>query len=127
MDCFVVKEYVMVVCLIFVFVVYDVKKDVMVVFVKSYEDKLVNFDFVCIGIIGGCIQDVCLDLKIIWLKSGLFGGDQQIGVMIVEWMLDGFFFFVDFLLLMLYDVDVKVFMWFVFVYDMFMVLNLFIV
>lgn len=104
-------------------VAHDAKKDAMVAFAKSHEDKLADFDLVCTGTTGGRIQDACPHLKITRLKSGPLGGDQQIGAMIAEGTLDGLLFFVDPLSPMPHDVDVKALMRLALVYDMPMALN----
>ena len=57
------------------------------------------------------------------LKSGPLGGDQQIGALIAEGMVDAVIFFVDPLTPMPHDVDVKALMRLAIVYDIPMALN----
>lgn len=73
-----------------------------------------GYKFYCIGIIGMLIQEVLkekyfdVEWDFIILKFGFLGGDQQMGLCIVDGEIDYFFFFIDLMIFQLYDMDVKV-------------------
>ncbi len=67
---------------------------------------------------GARVADAYSDLEVARLKSGPFGGDQQIGAMIAEQKLDVLIFFVDPLTSMPHDVDVKALIRLAAVYDL---------
>jgi methylglyoxal synthase len=88
-------------------IAHDLKKDDLVAFAIAHQSRLAAFDIVATGTTGGRVQDACPDLRIRRLKSGPLGGDQQIGALIAEGLVDGLIFFVDPLTAMPHDVDVK--------------------
>ncbi len=104
-------------------VAHDARKDEMVAFARSHEDKLKSFRLVATGTTGGRILEACPSLTIERLKSGPLGGDQQIGAMIAEGRLQGLIFLVDPLSPMPHDVDVKALMRLALVYNIPMALN----
>jgi methylglyoxal synthase len=99
-------------------IAHDQKKDDLVAFAKAHADFLAGCDIVATGTTGRRILDVCPHLAIKRLKSGPLGGDQQIGALIAEGMIDALIFFVDPLTPMPHDVDVKALMRLAIVYDM---------
>ena len=104
-------------------VAHDAKKTLMVDFARDHAGRLKGFDLYATGTTGGRIMDACPDLPIARLKSGPLGGDQQIGALIAEGVLDGLIFFADPLSPMPHDVDVKALMRLALVYDIPMALN----
>ena len=104
-------------------VAHDQKKDLMVDFAEYHRVKLAEFDLVATGTTGGRILERCPELPLTRLKSGPLGGDQQIGALIAEGMIDALIFFVDPLTPMPHDVDVKALMRLAIVYDIPMALN----
>jgi methylglyoxal synthase len=105
-------------------IAHDQKKDDMVAFVAARADFLSGCDMVATGTTGQRILEACPQLGIRRLKSGPLGGDQQIGALIAEGMIDAVIFFVDPLTPMPHDVDVKALMRLAIVYDIPMALNL---
>jgi methylglyoxal synthase len=105
-------------------IAHDEKKDDMVAFVKAHEAFLTGCGIVATGTTGKRILDACPGLDLRPLKSGPLGGDQQIGALISEGMIDALIFFVDPLTPMPHDVDVKALMRLAIVYDIPMALNL---
>lgn len=61
------------------------------------------------------------------MLSGLMGGDQQVGVFILEGKIDVLIFFWDLLNVVFYDLDVKVLLCLVIVWNILVVINVFIV
>ncbi|MBA8877764.1 methylglyoxal synthase [Phyllobacterium myrsinacearum] len=104
-------------------IAHDQKKDDMVAFARAYEALLASCSIVATGTTGGLIQGACPSLQITRVKSGPLGGDQQIGALIAEGLIDGLIFFVDPLSPMPHDVDVKALMRLGIVYDIPMALN----
>ncbi|QND51292.1 methylglyoxal synthase [Phyllobacterium sp. 628] len=104
-------------------IAHDQKRDDMVSFARAYESLLAPCSIVATGTTGGLIQEACPTLQITRVKSGPLGGDQQIGALIAEGLIDGLIFFVDPLSPMPHDVDVKALMRLGIVYDIPMALN----
>ena len=96
----------------------------MVAFVSAHEAFLSTCSLFATGTTGQRILDACPDLDLKALKSGPLGGDQQIGALISEGMVDAVIFFVDPLTPMPHDVDVKALTRLAIVYDIPMALNL---
>ena len=91
------------------------KKD-LVEWVQWNWKALLNHKLVCTGTTGRLVEEAILKkrekglsthLDIVKLKSGPFGGDQQLGAMIAEGKIDVMFFFWDPMQPHPHDVDVK--------------------
>lgn len=104
-------------------IAHDLKKDEMVAFARNHEKALSRYDIVATGTTGGLIQEACLSLNILRVKSGPLGGDQQIGAMIAEGTVQALIFFIDPLSPLPHDVDVKALTRLGSVYDIPMALN----
>jgi len=104
-------------------IAHDKKKADLVAFCKQHAAYLARCDLVATGTTGQCILDALPGLTLRRLKSGPLGGDQQIGSLIAEGMIDGLIFFVDPLTPMPHDVDVKALTRLAVVYDIPMALN----
>ena len=102
----------------FALVAHDARKDEMVAWVKRHEVEMRKTRIFSTGTTGGRISEACPSLDVTALKSGPLGGDQQIGAMICEGMLDALIFFVDPLSPMPHDVDVKALTRLATVYDL---------
>ncbi|MCL4131087.1 UNVERIFIED_CONTAM: hypothetical protein GTU68_013928 [Idotea baltica] len=68
---------------------------------------LLGHQFVATGTTGKMLKEHVPDLEIASLKSGPFGGDQQMGALIAEGKLDALVFFQDVMTAQPHDVDVK--------------------
>ncbi len=68
---------------------------------------LTGHRFVATGTTGKILKEDLPDLEITSLKSGPFGGDQQMGALIAEGRLDALIFFQDVMTAQPHDVDVK--------------------
>lgn len=104
-------------------IAHDEKKDDLVEFCRVHRDYLAGCDLVATGTTGGLIADALPGLSIRRMKSGPLGGDQQIGALIAEGLIDELIFFVDPLTPLPHDVDVKALMRLATVYDIPMALN----
>jgi len=104
-------------------IAHDEKKDDLVAFAGDHLDFLAACDLVATGTTGARIVEAWPQLSVRRLKSGPLGGDQQIGALIAEGMVDALIFFVDPLTPMPHDVDVKALMRLAIVYDIPMALN----
>ncbi|WP_223477678.1 methylglyoxal synthase [Oricola indica] len=104
-------------------VAHDQKKDDLVEFVREHEAAFSRYDLVATGTTGARITEACPGLALTPLKSGPLGGDQQIGAMIAEGLVEAVVFFVDPLTPMPHDVDVKALMRLAIVYDIPLALN----
>lgn len=104
-------------------IAHDEKKDDMADFARLHRQALANYDLVATGTTGGRIMEAVPDLKVVRMKSGPLGGDQQIGALIATGDVDCLIFFVDPLTAMPHDVDVKALMRLAIVYDIPMALN----
>lgn len=68
-------------------IAHDQKKDVMVAFAQEYQSFLKDHHLVATGTTGRrIIEATNLDIKC--LKSGPLGGDQQIGALIADGLMD---------------------------------------
>lgn len=97
-------------------VAHDNRKQDMVEWVEENWDKLMPHKLVCTGTTGKLVEDVLarmskevspLNNKILKLKSGPLGGDQQMGAMIAEGKIDILIFLWDPMQPQPHDVDVK--------------------
>lgn len=104
-------------------VAHDQKKDDIVTFARRHLDLLSRCELVGTGTTAGRITDALPQLSVTRLRSGPLGGDQQIGAMIAQGVIDALIFFVDPLTPMPHDVDVKALMRLAIVYDIPMALN----
>ncbi len=99
-------------------IAHDARKDALVEWVGDHVTQLHEFSIFATGTTGGRIQNAYPQLFVTCVKSGPLGGDQQIGAMIAEGMLDGLIFFVDPLSPLPHDVDVKALTRLATVYDL---------
>jgi len=99
-----------------VLVAHDNLKRDLVEWVNWNWKLLLNHQLICTGTTGGLVeealaertdQDHLLRNNIIRLKSGPFGGDQQLGAMIADGNIDVLIFFWDPMQPHPHDVDVK--------------------
>jgi len=104
-------------------IAHDSKKDDMVAFCAAHAGFLAGCDLVATGTTGTRIVEAQPTLSVRRLKSGPLGGDQQIGALIAEGMVDAVIFLVDPLTPMPHDVDVKALMRLAIVYDVPIALN----
>jgi methylglyoxal synthase len=88
-------------------VAHDAKKSELIDWVKSNVEALQDHQLWATGSTGGKIQEACPELKVVPLKSGPLGGDQQIGARIAEGALDILIFFTDGLSPLPHDADVR--------------------
>ncbi len=88
-------------------VAHDAKKQELVDWVSKHHVFFEQHALFATGTTGGLIQKAQPQFNIQRLKSGPLGGDQQLGAMICEGLLDVLFFFTDPLMSMPHDVDVK--------------------
>ena len=95
---------------------HDNRKQDMVEWVEENWEKLMPHKLVCTGTTGKLVEDVLtrmskevspLNNKILKLKSGPLGGDQQMGAMIAEGNIDILIFLWDPMQPQPHDVDVK--------------------
>jgi methylglyoxal synthase len=98
-------------------IAHDARKDDMVAWVGTHYDRLRTQRLDATGTTVGRILDAYPELDVTRLKSGPLGGDQQIGALIAEGVLDGLIFFVDPLSAMPHDVDIKALTRLAVVYD----------
>ncbi|MDX9862099.1 MAG: methylglyoxal synthase [Rhodospirillales bacterium] len=92
---------------VIVLVAHDAKKIELLNWVKYNAPMLRNHTLYATGTTGGLINRECPDLDVIRLRSGPLGGDQQVGAMIAENMVDFLVFFTDPMTTQPHDVDVK--------------------
>ena len=105
-------------------IAHDAKKDDLVAFCAGHAALLARCDIVATGTTGRRIAEADPALRVRSLKSGPLGGDQQIGALIAEGLIDMVIFLVDPLTPMPHDVDVKALMRLAVVYDIPLALNL---
>lgn len=77
-----------------------------------------NHKFFCTATTGGMVIGAAPDLNVTLMKSGPLGGDQQIGAMIADEIIELLIFFTDPLSPHPHDVDVKALTRLATVYDM---------
>ncbi|MDP5220731.1 methylglyoxal synthase [Ruegeria sp. 2205SS24-7] len=99
-------------------VAHDAKKGDLVEWVRQHVSLLEGADLFATGTTGAKVLEASPQLKLTCLKSGPLGGDQQIGAMICEGVLDALFFFIDPMSPMPHDVDVKALSRLAIVYDL---------
>ena len=88
-------------------VAHDDKKAALVEWSMAHRDFLSRHRLYATGTTGGRILAALPDLELTRLKSGPLGGDQQLGALLAEGLLDMLVFFVDPLSPQPHDVDVK--------------------
>jgi methylglyoxal synthase len=97
-------------------VAHDNRKNDLAEWVGWNWEKLINHELVCTGTTGSLIEETLKekindanDIRplLTKLKSGPLGGDQQLGAMISEGMIDFLFFLWDPMQPQPHDVDVK--------------------
>ncbi len=97
-------------------VAHDNRKKDLIEWVTWNRDVLVYHDLICTGTTGRLIEETilsavtvqkCSEVKIIKLKSGPLGGDQQLGALISEGKVDLLIFLWDPMQPQPHDVDVK--------------------
>lgn len=96
-------------------VAHDNRKKDMIEWVEWNSTELLRHDLVCTGTTGKLIEEAIhfkeghasKGLKIVRLKSGPLGGDQQLGAMIAEGKVDMLIFFWDPMEQQPHDVDIK--------------------
>lgn len=108
----------------FALIAHDAKKDDLVAFCDAHSDFLSTCDIVATGTTGSRIAQADPALTVRLVKSGPLGGDQQIGALIAEGLIDAVIFLVDPLTPMPHDVDVKALMRLAALYDIPLALNL---
>lgn len=98
-------------------VAHDALKDDLTAWAVDHRSLLSRCEIVATGTTGGRVAEACPELDVTRLKSGPFGGDQQIGALIAEGELGALIFFVDGLSNLPHDADVKALMRLALVYD----------
>ena len=88
-------------------VAHDDKKAALVEWSMAHRDFLSRHRLYATGTTGGRILAALPDLELTRLKSGPLGGDQHLGALLAEGLLDMLVFFVDPLSPQPHDVDVK--------------------
>lgn len=103
-------------------VAHDHKKKEMLNFVKENIDILSKHYLLGTGTTARVISENT-NLKVEELISGPFGGDQQVGSMIAQSMIDVLIFFWDPLEALVHDPDVKALLRIAVLYDIIVVMN----
>lgn len=97
-------------------VAHDNRKKDLVEWVEWNWAELINHELICTGTTGRLVEEALINkismkeramLKLTKLKSGPFGGDQQLGAMIAEGKVDMLIFLWDPMEPQPHDVDVK--------------------
>ena len=83
----------------------DCKRD-LIAWARHNRKALEKYDLIATGTTGTNLAKIC-QLKVKCLKSGPLGGDQQLGSMIADGLLDIIIFFWDPMTSQPHDVDVK--------------------
>jgi len=102
----------------FALVAHDARKEALVEWVGNNLDLFQQVSIFSTETTGRLLSTRYAGLSVVALKSGPLGGDQQIGAMICEGLLDALVFFVDPLSPMPHDVDVKALTRLATVYDL---------
>lgn len=105
-------------------IAHDAKKDDLVAFCAGHLPLLEQCAIVATGTTGHRIGETFPALQVRPLKSGPLGGDQQIGALIAEGLIDAVIFLIDPLTPMPHDVDVKALMRLAVLYDIPIALNI---
>lgn len=87
-------------------IAHDKMKSEMVEFCKCYENKLKEFELYSTGTTGLRVMEATA-LKINRKKSGPLGGDQEIGSMVANGLLDAVIFFRDPLTAQAHEPDIN--------------------
>lgn len=87
-------------------VAHDNMKEALLVWASSHISTLRSCNLVATGNTGSLLKNR-LDLEVFCVKSGPLGGDQQIGSMVADGMVDVLIFFWDPLTSQPHDPDVK--------------------
>lgn len=90
-------------------VAHDRKKADLVQWFQKHIDQLKNHNIVATGTTGRLLKESVSSEKIVInaVKSGPFGGDQQVGAMIANHEIDALIFLEDVLTPQPHDVDIK--------------------
>jgi len=88
-------------------IAHDRMKPALADWVTAHRAKLLPHRLTATGTTGGVLTERCPELTVERVKSGPLGGDQQIGALIAEGLIDAVIFFIDPLSPMPHDVDVK--------------------
>ena len=88
-------------------VAHDRRKREMADWLEKHKDVFANMRIFATGTTGRVLQERFGELDIHPLKSGPFGGDQQLGSMIAHGELQAMFFFTDPMTPHPHDVDVR--------------------
>lgn len=104
-------------------IAHDLKKDLMVEFSKTFEHTLAKHTLYATGTTGSRIIE-STDLKVVCLKSGPLGGDQQIGSMVAMNKMDMVIFFRDPLTAQPHEPDISALLRLCDVYDIPLATNL---
>jgi methylglyoxal synthase len=97
-------------------VAHDNRKKELVEWVEWNHEAILKHNIICTGTTGRLVEETLLQslepsdkesLKLVKLKSGPLGGDQQLGSLIVEGKIDMMVFFWDPMQQQAHDVDVK--------------------
>jgi methylglyoxal synthase len=87
-------------------IAHDHKKDELVEWAVFHKTKLAECELFATSTTGGLIEKA-LNIAVTKLKSGPFGGDQQIGALIADGKIDALVFFWDPLHPLPHDQDIK--------------------
>ena len=87
-------------------IAHDHKKDELVEWAVFHKTKLEECDLFATSTTGGLLEKA-LNTEVTKLKSGPFGGDQQIGALITDGKIDALIFFWDPLHPLPHDQDIK--------------------
>ncbi|OSQ39845.1 methylglyoxal synthase [Thalassospira mesophila] len=88
-------------------VAHDRRKPEMADWLAQHIDEFTHYKIFATGTTGRVLQERFPHLDIVALKSGPFGGDQQLGSMIAHGQLQAMFFFTDPMTPQPHDVDVR--------------------